>query len=324
MDGRTNEFIPQIFIRRYLLHFIIFVASLVVCIFVYAFCGDEASASYAEIYRFNHTSCREAVITTVDPKPDGDSFYSLGGIYSFIGNDSRLFCDAYMTKEGITYRDNAILFDGTLTPGECLISKNAAAEYDLELGDEITERETGATYRVGGFLTVQVGLDARHEYGGVILFSYNPTLTSRAEYANLSGELDVYYGRQTSTFLVNLKDEAVEKLAVVATISIAAFFACFAVCEIFLFSPRHADYAIMNNEGVPRIKLVARVLIDGIIKYVLPAVIVTIIGAFFIGYYGKFYFLPARVYVGIALLAVTAQSLILTRRLTKCRKIREA
>ena len=57
---KTSEFLPGVFFRRYAPHIIIFAVSLAVYIFVFAFFAKETAAACAEIYRYNHTTCREA------------------------------------------------------------------------------------------------------------------------------------------------------------------------------------------------------------------------------------------------------------------------
>ena len=319
---KSSDFIAGVFFRRYALHFIIFVVSLAVYIFVFALFANETAAACAEIYRFNNTSCKEAVVADTDPKPDGDSFYNLNGIISLVGNGKRLFCDAYMVKEGVTYDDNAILFNGTLKAGECLISKNAAKEKGIETGDEIFVKDSIAGYRVAGYLAPQTGLDGRYGYDGVILLAYNAELISGAKFSNLSGECDVYYGRQSSTFLKNLKRAAVRNITAAAIFAAAAYAVCFAVCEYFMFSPRYKDYFLMNNEGLPARKLFARITLDTFIKFVLPLLPVVAIFAVSLGYYGKFYLLPTAIYFAFAAVTGGVYSLLLFGRLTKCHKIR--
>ena len=321
--GRASEFIPSVFFRRYALHFAIFAAAIAVYIFVFAFFAKETAASCAEIYRFNHTTCREIVIASSDPKPDGDTFYCLNGA-SVSGGGKRLFCDVYMTKEGVSYRDNAVLFDGTLNSGDCLISRNVAAENRLAVGDEITLKDKTATYRIAGFLAPQSGLDGRYDYDGVIILAYSADLAAGANYANLSGELDTYYGKLSNTFLRRLKEKAVRRIAVAAAISAAAYLVLFAVCEYFLFSPRYSDYVLMNNEGLPRPKLFARIILDNFVKFVLPLLLTAAGFAASLGYYGGFYYLSAAIYFGFAAILSGVYSLLVLGRLTKCHKIREA
>lgn len=313
---------PDVFFKRHILHLIIFAASLAVYIFVFALFAKETAAACAEIYRFNHTSCREAVVAATDPKPSGDSFYNLNGVESLFGNGKRLFCDAYMVKDGVTYSDNAILFDGTVNSGECFISKNAAKEYGLKIGDEITVKEKNAAYRVAGYLAAQVGLDGRYGYDGVILLSFNAELTVGAKYSNLSGACDVYYGRENSTFLKNLKKTAMQNIAAAAIFAAAAYAVCFAVCEYFIFSQRYSDYTLMNNEGLSARKLLARITLDTFFKYVFPLMLVMAFFAPSPGYYGKFYLLPSAIYLLFAAIVCGGYSLILRRRFTKCHKIR--
>ncbi len=319
---KTSEFIPGVFFRRYALHVIIFAASLAVYIFVFAFFAKETAAACAEIYRYNHTTCRETVVSASDPKPDGDSFYNLNGIVSLHGNGKRVFCDAYMTKDGVTYGDNAILFEGRLNAGECLISKNSASEAGLETGDEIVVKDKNVTYRIVGYLLPQAGLDGRYGYDGVMVLAYNGELAAGAKYSNLSDECDVYYGRESSTFLINLKNAATRTITAAAIFAAAAFVVCFFVCEYFMFSPRYSDYFLMNNEGLPARKLSARITLDTFIKYLLP--LLPTIAIFFasLRYYGKFYLLPAAIYFVFAALFGGVYSLILRRRLTKCYRIR--
>ena len=321
--GRASEFIPSVFFRRYALHFAIFAAAIAVYIFVFAFFAKETAASCAEIYRFNHTTCREIVIASSDPKPDGDTFYCLNGTL-VSGSGKRLFCDVYMTKEGVSYRDNAVLFDGTLNSGDCLISRNVAAENGLAVGDEIALKDKTATYRIAGFLMPQSGLDGRYDYDGVILLSYSADLAAGANYANLSGELDSYYGKLSNTFLRRLKEKAVGRIAVAAAISAAAYLVLFAVCEYFLFSPRYSDYVLMNNEGLPCPKLFARIILDNFVKFVLPLLLTAAGFAASLGYYGGFYYLSAAIFFGFAAILSGAYSLLVLGRLTKCHKIREA
>lgn len=321
--SRASEFIPSVFFRRYALHFAIFAAAIAVYIFVFAFFAKETAASCAEIYRFNHTTCREIVIASSDPKPDGDTFYCLNGA-AVSGSGKRLFCDVYMTKEGVSYRDNAVLFDGTLNSGDCLISRNVAAENGLAIGDEITLKDKTATYRIAGFLAPQSGLDGRYDYDGVILLAYSADLAEGANYANLSGELDSYYGKLSNTFLRRLKEKADGKIAVAAAVSAAAYLVLFGVCEYFLFSLRYSDYVLMNNEGLPRPKLFARIILDNFVKFVLPLLLTAAGFAASLGYYGGFYYLSAAIYFGFAAILSGVYSLLVLGRLTKCHKIREA
>ena len=320
---KTSDFLPGVFFRRYAPHIIIFAVSLAVYIFVFAFFAKETAAACAEIYRYNHTTCREAVVSASDPKPDGDSFYNLNGNIALSGNGKRLFCDAYMTKNGVTYRDNAILFDGAVNPGECLISKNSASAVGLKPGDEIVVKDKNVSYRIIGYLAPQTGLDGKYGYDGVIVLAYNDELVGGAKYSNLSDECDVYYGRESSTFLINLKEAATQDIIVAAIFAAAAFVVCFAVCEYFIFSPRYSDYFLMNNEGLPARKLSARIILDTFIKYLLP--LLPTIAIFFssLWFYGKFYLLPAAIYFVFAAVFGGGYSLILRRRLTKCHRIRQ-
>ncbi len=320
---KSSEFLPGVFFKRYALHAVIFTVSLAVYIFVFVFFAKETAASCAEIFRFNHTSCRETVVSASDPDPDGDTFYNLNGILSLTGKGRRLFCDIYMSKDGVTYRDNAILFNGSVKAGECFIGKNTAAEYGLEAGDEIAVNGKNAAYRIAGYLPPQTGLDGRYAYDGVILLAYDGELTAGAKYSNLSGERDVYYGRESSTFLTNLKEAATQKIVSAAIFSAAAYAVCFAVCEYFMFSPRYSDYALLNNEGLPARKLLARIMLDNFVKYVLPLCFAAAGFSASLWYYGKFYFLPALMYAAFSCLACGVYSLTLKRRMTKCRRIRE-
>lgn len=322
--GRSSDFIPGAFFRRYAFHFVIFAASLAVYIFVFAFFAKETAAACAELYRFDNTTCREAVVSSSDPKEDGDSFYNLNGIVSFTCKGKRLFCDAYMTKNGVRYDDNAILFRGALNDGECLISRNAAKEYGLGKGDEIVADGAKTMYRIVDFLTPQSGLDGRYGYDGVMVLAYNDALTAGAKYSNLSGECDVYYGRESSTFLVNLRGKAVEKIVTAAIIAAAAYVACFAVCEYFMFSPRYKDYVLLNNEGLPRRKLMAKITFDNLVRYALPLLVTAAGFSVSLGYYGGFYLLPAAIYFAFSVISGVTYSAVLIGRLTKCHKIREA
>lgn len=320
---KTSEFLPGVFFRRYALHIIIFAVSLAVYIFVFAFFANETAAACAEIYRYNHTTCREAVVASSDPKPGGDSFYNLNGNIALIGNGKRLFCDAYMTKDGVTYRDNAILFNDAVNSGECLISKNSASAVGLKPGDKIVVKDKNVSYRIAGYLAPQAGLDGKYDYGGVIVLAYNDELVGGAKYSNLSDECDVYYGRESSIFLINLKEAAMKNIITAAVFAAAAFVVCFAVCEYFIYSSRYSDYLLMNNEGLPARKLSARITLDTFIKYLLP--LLPTIAIFFasLWFYGKFYLLPAAIYFIFAALFGGVYSLILRRRLTKCHRIRQ-
>lgn len=327
MNKNGLNFSPNLFFKRYFIHFAIGLISLIVFSFVFYFFSGETSSSVAELYRFRHTDCKEAVFTTSDPKENGDSFYLLNGKYWLLGNGKRIFCDTYMVKPNVNYSDNAILFDGQVEDGKMLICKNAATEYDLKIGDEIRvysdASDTGIQYVIGGYLIPQTGLDGRYANGGAVVLSYQEGLTNGVGYANLSSELDSYYGLETSTFLINLKEKAERGLIKCALLSVLFYLVAFAVSEYFLSSPRYFNYVLLNNEGLPRRKLFIKIFSDTLIKYSLPLLISGLL--FLPKYlgYGSFFMGPVALFFAFSVLFSLGFSYVLLRRLTKCYKIKE-
>lgn len=305
-------------IRAYLFHAIIAGIALIVDVLLFLFFMADAVSACAEIKRIDESPHSEIVYAGAK---NGDvTFYYLKQQHLVGEKFTAVSCDILMVEDGADYAQTPIYFEGGLENGTCAVSKNLAARYGLKVGDTASIAGTEITFRVTKLLTAQSGLDKEYKREGIAVLSYDERLLDKTySFVSFMTDGDAYSALDRLIYIKNWRAGNVTTLAVGAVVFAVVFTATVAVCEIFLFSRRRADYRIYSGLGRGRARSFFAILGENALKYITPLALTVLIFLSGLICYEAIYLLPVLYCFAVSVLAIMGYSFALVWRIYKCR-----
>ncbi len=325
------------FVRKYMFQFLIFLFSLILLMVLSAFISEKATKNHAQMVRFQATEFNEIVFSSV-PNFD-EAFYNFNGNASaYTKNGKRMLCDILMTDNERTYEKNPLYLKHTPEEGCCAISENLAFQFGLSVGDllklTVGSDNTAFEFQISDILPAQSGIDEKYSFYGVLILSENTDFieNGRYIYTSFTKDGDEYHGllndaKRNIIYTENIIKEAKNQLLIYALVAIVVFSAAIALFEIIIFSKigkKYRDYSILVSYGIPQKRFFGVVYRDMFIKYLLPLIIIFVIGFVQFSYYRISYILPSGIFAAIGVIFITVFTFIIVRREMQCLKIKRS
>lgn len=305
-------------IRAYLFHAIIAGIALIVDVLLFLFLMANVVGACAEIKRIDDSTHTEIVYAGAR---NGDiNFYYLNQQHLVGEKITAVSCDILMIEEGAAYPETPIYFDGSLEKGTCAVSKNLADSYGLKEGATAYVAGTEIAFKVVRLLPAQSGLDKSYKREGVVVLGFDGQLLDKNySFVSFMTDGDNYSELTDLVFIKNWRPGSVNAVVVGAVVFAVAFATTMAVCEIFLFAKRRADYRVYIGLGRTQAGAFFAILGENALKYVLPLALTALIFVSGLVCYEAMYLLPILFCFTVSAFAIVGYSFVLLRRLCRCR-----
>ncbi|MBQ8380496.1 MAG: hypothetical protein IJY18_01240 [Clostridia bacterium] len=293
--------------------------SLLVYYFIFYFFAPDIARAEADADRIRETDNTEAVFSSL-PQSSGEGFMLFGGTHILKGG-KRVNCDLLMAMADTEYKDNYFAFYTPLAEGECVVSKNLSASYGIKAGDTLTVSGTDISYKVKEFIPAVSGIDEKYMHEGVIILGRNTEVVRGREHSYLTffENGDGYVGRDSIIFFEN---SLMSLLPIVdrGILFICLFFVLnMAVWELLIGRRSFADLRRSAELGIRPVSLYLKLISSLLFKYFLPAPVMLLIWLPKLGCYGKSFYLPMLLCLGVLILLIFIYSLPIYRRVGLCR-----
>ncbi len=300
-------------LRTYIPHALCALCALAVYVILLLFVAQNAASDCAQIKRVNTSPVNEIVYSYA--RNEGETFYYLRET-AVAGANGNAVSDVFMTLPSVEYGSNCIYFSGSLQSGTCAVSENVAERYGLRVGDTAKVIGTDVVLWVASVLPAQKGLDEDYKHEGIIVLAYDAELLDGGwRYVSFGTDGDAYYGLDRLLYVDDLDDGCATRLCAYAAIAVAVVAAVVALCEVFLFKARRADYSVLVSAGMRSCRLFATVLADNFIKYLFPSVVVSEAFGIALEYYRICISLPLAFFVAVNALVCVVYSAVKVRSL---------
>lgn len=321
MNGeRERTGIPlPVLLRTYRVHAVIAAIMLTVCCLLFGFLAGDCTRACAELRRINDAPHSEIIFSGERPA-GAESFFYLSGSRAIGEKGLGVSADLLMVLPGETYGENDVYFQGMLMDGTCAVSANLAGVYGLRVGNALRLAGTDQTFRVARLLPAQAGVDKNFDREGIVVLSYDGEAANQASYVSFMTDGDAYPSLRSLVYIEDWRTGNIAAVARCGSVFIVSFAIAVGICEFFLFCARRRDYRLLAEMGERRRKVMGRIWVENMLKYLLPLAATG--GAFAPAYacYGAMYAIPLACALAAAFAAVTAYSFLWGRRLFVCRK----
>lgn len=300
-------------LRAYIPHAWIALAAFAVYLLMFAFIAGNTACAAAELRRASDSPHNEIVLAK---ELNGEESFLYLKNYSVSGEKGEnAVSDLLMLLPETEYGNNNIYFQGTLESGTCAVSANVAAKYGLGIGDRARIMGTNKVFEVVRLLPAQDGLDEDYLREGIVVLAHDAELLERNYmYLSFMTDGDAYRSLDTLIFVRDMKQASVRELILYAVIAVLAVIAVMTVSECALFRSGREDYKTLAFLGISAPRLFVRIAAESVLRYALPAVVVSAIFAVRYGAYTNAYYIPTACLAGVCVLLSIIYSLIVIRR----------
>ena len=304
-------------LRAYIPHILIILTVFSAYTLLFAFIAGRSVRTLAELRRINDAPHNEIIFAGKENGRESFIYLKNYGVSGETGENA--LSDILMVIPGRSYSENDVYFTGELEAGTCAVSANIAARYGLSEGQTARVMGTDKTFTVSRVITAQAGIDSDYRHEGIIILSYDGELLGRDYlFVSFDTDADAYASLARLVRINTLKEKNRNGLIMYGAVALAALALTMALCEMFLFSRRIRDYAVMASLGERSGALCARALFDNTLKYTVPAALVCLVYGGAYSCYGEVYTVIAVCFISAGFFASAIYSFFNVRRLLKC------
>lgn len=306
----------RLFIDKYLAIVFTIVLSLVFfAIAIFNF-GKPLTESFLNVCRINASTNTKAAFAAV--KEDKECFANLNGYIFLEYEKSRtMSADVFMPLDNVVYDNNFLGYKGTLTEEKtCLVSKNILNKHKLAVGDFLSVYDMDYQFKIVGTLPIQMGIDDRRNHEGIVVVSNTPDITKGKpkEYLTFYDQADTFWDLNHLVNIDQLLKENTYRFSMGILIFLAVIIGDIFICEIFLGKSRRHYYRSQLIDGVRQKKVFVLMLVESLLKYFLPLLLMSILGYIFYGIYQIYYFVPVAIFMVFSLLIILTYLLVFAKR----------
>ena len=317
-NGKGADILGFLF-RKYFGTLLTAVLTAVCLYFVFYFFAGDISAARCKLDRLSATDKTHAVFAET---PVGDeSFINFNGSLYIGSGDKRVNCDLLMLRKEGSYSNNPVGFCGTLADGECAVSKNLLYSYGLSVGDTVSVKGTGESFKIAAALPASAGIDDKYSHEGIVILAGNTALSSEYKFSYLSfaNDADSIMGLNKIIFFVKVKEAAQSEFMLAFPLMLLFTALTVVLWELLVGRKKYADFTLLSSYGMRGKTLFLRVLGSVAVRYFVPAAVNVIIWFSKLSYYGSSYIIPMLLYLASVIAISVILALIIHRRVRLCR-----
>lgn len=300
----------KIHLLRYISFFLVFLFSAVTLSFLfYPSVTDSANLNtYSSVNNVNEIWFGSSSV-------ENDCFINLNGFYFANLSSKAISSDLLMQMESSNYECNIFNINYHLNADECILTKNIANEHRLGIGDEIACKDY--RFRISDIIEPLSGIDDKYNHNGIIILGYRNEMiiNKNASFIYFAFNGD---GGINATKVISIetrKNNYKHSLLIKGLIISGVYLIAALVVELIVFHYKKSSYSIYRNMGIKPYKLFLNMLLDGVIKYVLPVALSLLLFIGLINSYLVSYLLCAGLIVLVmSLIAIITSLLYFIRR----------
>ena len=265
----NNEFVYHFKTSKH--RYLSFLFSACILALIFYFFVPSTITNFSTYSQLTKSSFDEVWFTSI--ADEGDCYLSLNG-QTFVTKEGEknLSVDIFMQLDSSNYDEDFFAVNEPINPGECVISKNVAKDYGINVGDKLSCKLYSDGFVVTGIIDAYEGIDDKYLHEGICLIGYSSSLIppENAHYVTFTANADGIFGLERVIFLKNRITTIRDTITKNAIMFVCSCLLMTLFEEIFIYRKRKFDYKKDLDTGKNKTSVFGNLVLDSIIKYCLP------------------------------------------------------